>query len=78
MFNSQSVKAEQSAQRPSFRKRFRFFFFDSMGRIDHGLERECQSDAEALGFATRQTGASMVEVWLEKRMIAKLYPQTAG
>jgi hypothetical protein len=78
MFGSQSFTAGQSSQRQSLRKRFRFFFFDSMGRIDHGLERECQSDAEALGFATQQTGASMVEVWLEKRMIAKLYPQTAG
>ncbi len=59
-------------------KRFRFFTFDSMGRLDRGLERDCQTDADALSFAKQQTGAASVEVWLEQRMIAKLHPRRVG
>jgi hypothetical protein len=59
-------------------KNFRFFTFDSMGRIDRGLERECQDDAEALSFAKQQTDAATVEVWREQRLIAKLNPRRGG
>jgi hypothetical protein len=78
MFRSEGLSTRYPPQPQSLRKRFRFFLFDSMGRINHGLERECQNDAEAMGFAIQQTGAAMVEVWLEKRMIGKLYPSAAA
>ena len=61
-----------------FMMNFRFFTFDSMGRIDRGLERECQSDDEALRFAKQQTNAASVEVWREQRLIAKLHPRRVG
>ena len=56
---------------------FRFFTFDSMGRIDRGIERDCHNDAEALRFANQQTDAVSVEVWQDRRMIAKLQPPRA-
>lgn len=54
--------------------RFRFFTVDSSGRIDRGLERDCQHDADAIRFAQQLTGADSVEVWRDRTMITKLFP----
>jgi hypothetical protein len=49
-----------------------------MGRIDRGIERDCHNDAEALRFANQQTDAVSVEVWQDRRMVAKLQPPRAA
>ncbi len=75
MSTSIPFTADQPSYARVIMKHFRFFIIDSMGRIDRCFERECRYEADALRLANQQIGASSVEVWLEKRMIAKLHPR---